>query len=142
MSDDFEFDEAEYSLNYDNIAKHKNLCNVTRVLAMDLMQNPYIVVGDFFKNLSDSSLEELLNLVNNEDEQSLAETLLLSEMLSRAEGVENNLKEMGENVGVIRILVAGTALHRKGLVKAYFENMTFGNENPDKKLFEKINYED
>ena len=85
--EDFEFEEDEYTLNYSNIAKHKTLCNVTRVLAMDLMENPYIVVGDFFKNLSDSSLQELLEIVNREDEKALSETLLLSEMLSRAEGV-------------------------------------------------------
>ena len=137
--EDFEFEESEYTLNYSNIAKHKTLCNVTRVLAVDLMENPYIVVGDFFKNLSDSSLQELLEIVNREDEKALSETLLLSEMLSRAEGVENSIADMGHNVGVIRILVAGTSLYRKGLVKAYFENMTFGKENPDKILFEKIN---
>lgn len=136
--EDYE-EEKEYTLNYSNIAKHKTLSNVTRILAMDLMENPYIVVGDFFKNLSDASLAELLDLINGEDEDSLSETLLISEMLSRGEGVENSIAQMGKNVGVMRALVAGTSLQRKGLVKAYYENMTFGEDSGDRILFEKIN---
>ena len=136
------FNPQDYTVNYDNIAKHKNLCNTTRVLAMDLVENPYIMVGDFFKGLSDSSLDELLGIINRDDEDAVSETLLLTEMLSRAEGVENELDDMARNIGMMRMFVAGVSLARKGLIKVYYENMSFGSETSDKILFEKINNAD
>lgn len=134
-----EFDPQEYTVNYHNIANHKDLSNVTRVLAMDLINNPYLVVGDFFKNLSNGSLDELVEITNRDDDDAISETLLLSEMLSRAEGVENDLEDMGTNIGTMRMFVAGTSLARKGLVRVHYENMTFGREIEEKVLFEKIN---
>lgn len=134
-----DFNPDEYSINYSNVAKQKGLSNVTRVLAMDLIENPYLVIGDFFKNLSDSSLEELLSLVNRDDEEAISETLLLSEMLSKAEGLTNSLEDMSKNIEMFRVLVAGTSLHRKGLIKAYFQNMSFGSDAGELMLFEKIN---
>lgn len=134
-----DYDPQEFSVNYDNIARHKDLSNTTRVLAMDLIENPYIVVGDYFKGLSDSSLQELLEIINREDEDAISETLLLSEMLSRAEGVENGLDDMGRNVGMMRMFVSGVSLARKGLIKVHYEHMTFGDDCGDKILFEKIN---
>jgi len=136
---DYDYDPQEHFVNYQNVANHKGLCNVTRVLAMDLINNPYIVVGDFFKNLSNGSLKELIELINRDDDDAVSEVLLLSEMLSRAEGVENGIEDMGTNIGVMRMLVAGTSLARKGLVRAHYENMTFGKEMEEKILFEKIN---
>ena len=134
-----DFNPDEYTICYSNVAKQKDLCNVTRVLAMDLIENPYLIVGDFFKNLSDGSLEELLSLVNRDDDDAVSETLLLSEMLSKAEGLTNSLEDMSKNIEMFRVLVAGTALHRKGMIRAYFENMSFGADAGELMLFEKIN---
>ena len=136
--DNFDNEECGYNLNYQNIAKFKNLTNVTRVLAMDLMENPYLMVGDFFQNLSDASLRELVELINKEGEDAEAEILLLSEMLSRAEGIENSIEQMGLNVGIMRALIAGTSLARKGLAKAHYKNFTFGNDNNEAIIFEPV----
>lgn len=134
-----DFIPDEFTINYSNVAKQKNLCNVTRVLAMDLIENPYLIVGDFFKSLSDGSLEELVSLVNRDDDDAISETLLLSEMLSKAEGLTNSLEDMSKNIEMFRVLVAGTSLHRKGLIRAYFENMSFGADAGELMLFERIN---
>ena len=58
-------------------------------------------------------------------------------MLSKAEGLTNTVDDMAKNMAVFRVLVAGTALHRKNLIKAHFENMTFGEDGADLLLFEK-----
>jgi len=135
--DDFNPEDG-YVINYEKVSRQKNLTHTTRVLALNLMENPYLKVGDFFKNISDHSLNELIELTNKDDDDSVSETLLLSEMLSKAEGLDNEIKDMARNVGYLRVLVAGVSLHRKGMIKAYYNNMSFGDDTGDQIVFEKL----
>jgi hypothetical protein len=58
MEDGFDIEiGGGYSLNYAEIVEHKTLMAVTRLLATELMKTPYIVVGDYIKQLSDSDLK-------------------------------------------------------------------------------------
>lgn len=125
IDDDFSTEESSFVINLDKIARHKKFTKATRLLALDLLDNPYMTVGNFFKNLSDSEIKELCDVCEREDDEAMSELLLLSEMLSRAEGITSfTPEEIGEKAGAFRVITAGVSLARKGLVKALYNNMT------------------
>ena len=132
---------GSYNVNFAEVIKHTECLAVTRMLARDIMDNPYMVVGDWFKNLPMSDLTTLSNLAGAEPEEANFEDLILiSMMLATAEGVQVPDTQEG-----IRKLVAQftafliiESLARKGLVRVYHENMSFGDELGDKIVVEKI----
>lgn len=130
---------VEFDINYANVATSELLCEATRSLARDRMTNPYMTVGEYFKSLNDEYLEQLLEIANREDDDSFSELILLSEMLSRGEGViTEGDKEIGENVGYIRMLIAAVSLHRKGMVKVNYDKISFSRDMMDCVIIEKI----
>ena len=131
--------EDEYELNYKEIAVTQSLSDVVRTLAIDLQAQPYMSPGEWFQRLSDRSLEQVIDIVNDDTEEGLSEQLLLAMMLARAEGIVATVAEdIGHHVGILRMLAAGASLARKGMVKMYYENMSFGEDMQDKTLMEKI----
>jgi hypothetical protein len=131
--------EDEYELNYKEIAATTRLAPVVRMLAIDLQEQPYMSPGDWFQKLSDRSLKEVMDIINDDSEEGLSEQLLLTMMLARAEGIVTTaVEDIGHQVGVLRMLVAGVGLARKGMVKMYYENMSFGEDMQDKILMDKI----
>jgi hypothetical protein len=126
-----------YSLNYAEIANHKELMAVTRLLAKQMMANPYIVVGDYIKELSDSDLKALMAA---EDSHEYEDIILMSEMLATAEGCEQSPtdKVFQERTGQLITLLVIESLGRKGLVRVYHENMSFHEDMKDKVVVEKI----
>lgn len=142
-------DLADFEIVYENVTKDERLTCVTRQLAKRLTSSPYLTLGDFFQSLSNEDLDVLMSLVEQADfendsptEQNFdaaSEVLLLTEMLVRAEGVDrSNHKDIMERCYAFAVIAAGCALGRKGLVKVYYENMSFGSEYSDKKLFKLI----
>lgn len=135
---DFEYNDG-WTINFKKVSEDNELLAITRLLARDLMVVPYMSVGDFFKKLSDKDLDTLLELVNDDDDDSEAEILLLSEMLARAEGSEtDDLEQVARNMAIFKILVAGTSLHRKEMVKAHFDKYSFGEDMLTEIVFEKV----
>lgn len=137
IDDDFSTEESSFVINLEKIARYKKFTRATRLLALDLLDNPYLTVGTFFKNLSDSEIKELCNICEREDDDAVSELLLLSEMLSRAEGITSfTPEEVGKKAGAFRVITAGVSLARKGLVKAIYHNMTLELEHDrDKVIF-------
>lgn len=128
-------EEDPFIIDLQKVSKFKPLTRITRTLAIDLMENPYLTVGDFFKGLNDMEVDELSQLCEREDDQAVMELLLLSEMLSRAEGVTSETpEEIGEKLGALRLMAAGVNLARKGLVNAYYNNMTFDSKTYGDKI--------
>ena len=126
---------SEYEIDYHKII-NSDFSAVTKLLAMELMKNPYKTVGEFFKNISDSDLDVLLNKIDDDD---MEEILLLTELLARAEGVgAEDIEGITRNVNVMTMLIAGESLARRGIVKAFHENMSFGEDMKDKILVEKV----
>ena len=45
------------AIRFDRVAEDKSFLPVTRLLAIDIIKNPYLVVGDFMKEISDQDIE-------------------------------------------------------------------------------------
>jgi len=118
------------------------LLPVTRSVAKMLMRNPYTSLGKFFKKLSDENLEVLMEIIDEGDSEfneRMEDIVLMTEMLSRAEGVPSeSIEEITENVNYFGACVTCVSLARKGLVRVYYENMSFGTDNGEKTLVERL----
>lgn len=141
MKMEFEFDDSEkFTLVYENIIKAKDLMPITRALALDLSNAGYISVGDFLRDMNDNDLVNLLDISEDEEREEYSQILLISEMLATGEGLSpsDNSEEFANRMTQLIMLLAIESLHRKGLVKVYRENMSFGSDMADKVIVEKI----
>ena len=141
----FEFEEGAedgYTVNCAEVVKSKDCLAVTRLLAADLIAKPYLQVGDWIKNVSDTDLQTLINGAepDENDEYKLEDILLVVMMLRQAEGLApmKDDEEFRAGCGQLVTLLVIESLHRKGLVRAFHENMSFGDDMGDKIVVEKI----
>lgn len=133
------------SIRFDKVAEDKSFLPVTRLLAIDIIKNPYIVVGDFMRDISDQDIELLLDIADDEDNCHFEELILISEMLAAAEGIPNEYEDEMELVAVARsrismllMYLAMESLARKNLIILHRENMTFGDDTGDKIVAERM----
>jgi len=128
--------------NMEKIIDAEGLLPVTKSVAKMLMRNPYTSLGKFFKKLSDENLEVLMEIIDEGDSEfndGMEDVVLMTEMLSRAEGVPSQcIEDITENVNYFGACVTCVSLARKGLVRVYYDNMSFGRDQGDKVLVEKI----
>jgi hypothetical protein len=141
--DEFEFgdnEEGQFTLVYDNIIKSKGLMPVTRTLAVDLSESGYMSVGDFLKSLSDYDVENLLKISGDEDSEQFSEIALMAEMLAAGEGLTafKDIDTFSQRIDQFCAFLAIESLARKGLVKIYYENVSFGEEMGNKIIVEKL----
>lgn len=145
---DEEFNEesklTEWVLQLEKIRNQKQYSAVTRLLAATLIINPYMSVGTFFQTISDEDLQSLLEKAeeikefDGSESPGTEEILLIAMMLAQAEGSPaQNMEEMHDNISILTVFIAGTALARKGLVEAYYNNMSFGPDMKDAKVFKR-----
>ena len=128
--------------NMEKIIDAEGLLPVTKSVAKMLMRNPYISLGRFFEKLSDENLQALLEIIEEGDSEfndGMEDIVLMTEMLSRAEGVPSQcIEDITENVNYFGACVTCVSLARKGLVRVYYDNMSFGTDQGDKVLVEKL----
>jgi len=138
--DNFDFEDGPIVISYDNVMKEKDFLPITRTLAMDLLQSGYIRPGDFLKALTDSDVDALLKIADNEENPRLEEILLISEMLATGEGLERSQDADGITIRMNSFcgFLAIEGLRRKGLVKVYHENISFGEDFGNKIVVEKL----
>ena len=137
--DDFD-DFQHYTIALDKIIASRDFSSIVKQLAFELKNNPYKTVGSFFDTLSNTDLDVLMEKIDNEDWE---EIILITELLSRAEGAGgNNLEQVTENMNVMTVMIAGEALARKGLVEAFHNNMSFGKDFSNKVIFKRIEQDD
>jgi hypothetical protein len=139
---------TDFDINYDNVIASKECLSMTRILAADLKANPYMTVGDFLMNISKSDLAILSDIVENhmgfdEDDEvtdeRMADFVLMTEMLSRAEGlISEDDDDLTRKINQFMIMVTMENLYRKGLIKLYHENMSFGKDVEHRIVAEKI----
>ena len=126
----------------EKIIESDKLLPVTKSVAKMLMRNPYTSLGKFFKKLSDENLQVLMEIIDEGDSEfndGMEDVVLMTEMLSRAEGVPSqSIEDITENVNYFGACVTCVSLARKGLVRVYYDNMSFGTDNGDKIIVEKI----
>ena len=140
MEDPIDFENSHPDM--EKIIGSDKLLPVTRSVAKMLMRNPYTSLGKFFKKLSNENLEILMEIIDEGDSEfneRMEDIVLMTEMLSRAEGVPSeSIEEITENVNYFGACVTCVSLARKGLVRVYYDNMSFGTDNGDKMIVEKI----
>ena len=126
----------------EKIIESDKLLPVTKSVAKMLMRNPYTSQGKFFKKLSDENLQALMEIIDEGDSEfneGMEDVVLMTEMLSRAEGVPSQcIEDITENVNYFGACITCVSLARKGLVRVYYDNMSFGADNGDKMIVEKI----
>lgn len=133
-----EEDTGNFYVNLQEVSKSNMVMSVTRMLAKDLMENPYMTVGSFLTGLSDQDLQ---TFIGSEDETKFYEDyILISEMLAAAEGCEplGEKEDIGKRIKQLIIFLTLESLARKGMCKVYRENMSFGEDMLDVKLAERI----
>jgi len=140
MEDPLDFENSHPCM--EKIIESDKLLPVTKSVAKMLMRNPYLTLGKFFKKLSDENLQTLLEIIDEGDSEfndGIEDIILMTEMLSRAEGVPSQcIEDVTENVNYFGACVTCVSLARKGLVRVYYDNMSFGTDQGDKILVEKL----
>ena len=139
--DDFDvFDDGPITISYENVVKCKDFLPITRTLAMDLSESGYMRPGDFLKALADSDVDALLKIADNEENPRLEEIVLISEMLATGEGLEQSKdsEQVTERMNALCGFLAIEGLRRKGFVKVYHENISFGEDFGNKIIVEKL----
>lgn len=123
-------DEETYTINYAKVAGEKDLLAVTRLLASSLTNNPYITVGDFLKDLSDNDLAQLVEVIDDGEEHSNFEDLMLiAGMLSCGEGLPcGTVEDYQRCMNMLMTYIVCESLFRKGLIKIHRNNMSFGDD--------------
>jgi hypothetical protein len=124
----------------EQVLKAKDLLSVTRLLAATLMDNPYETIGNFMSSLTNEDLKSLLNISEDVEDDKFGNLILISEMLAGAEGAEpsHTDEDVTNRVSQFVVFLTIESLARKGLVKLYRENMSFGEDAGDKILVERI----
>lgn len=134
------FENGEMVINYKRVVESKESLSVTRLLAANLMASPYSTIGDFLKGINTADLEQLLVVSEDGDDPNYPDLLLIGEMLVRAEGLTGSctVEEMQENLTKLITFLAIEGLYRKGLVRIFRENMSFGEDMSARIIVEKI----
>ena len=136
-----EFDpEQTFVVSYDRIVNEKSLLGMTRLLASQMISNPYVTVGEFLKDISDGDLESLNDIIDvGEHHTNYGDLILLSEMLAAGEGLEpGNLDIATTRVNQFLIFISCESLARKGMIKVHHKNMSFGEDMANAIVAEKL----
>ncbi len=140
MEDPIDFENSHPDM--EKIIESDKLLPVTKSVARMLMRNPYTSLGKFFTKLSDENLQTLSEIIEEGDTEfndGMEDIVLMTEMLSRAEGVPSqSIEDVTENVSYFGACITCVSLARKGLVRVYYDNMSFGRDQGDKVLVEKL----
>jgi hypothetical protein len=123
-----------FSVNLQRIA-NSNAPAVVRLLAHQLQQKPYMLVGDFLGSISDSDLNILLQVVeDSRDEnygrpgyiEAVESVMVLTVMLVNAEGgsVETEA-EVSSMTGALALFICLESMARKGAIDLAREKMSF-----------------
>jgi hypothetical protein len=130
----------EMLINLPEVVAAKRFSSFTRLLAANLMKNPYLTLGSFFKSLSAEDLDHLLDLAEHEGEGDKAEEIvLITLLLAQAEGtLVSNESRILEYCSMFKMMIAGCSLHRQGMLKCNFDNMSFGEDASELTVFEPI----
>jgi len=140
MTDPMDFENSHPDM--EKIIQAEGLLPITKSVAKLLLKNQYLSLGKFFKRISDDHLQELMEIIDDADNEfndGMEDIVLMTEMLSRAEGVPSeSIEDITENVNYFGACVTCVSLERKGLVRVFYENMSFGKELGEQTLVEKL----
>ena len=128
MDEDFDFN-FPMEINFEKILTNNSILPMVRLLAADLMKNPYMSIGTFLQRARAEDLQLILEASEDEEDERLSDILLLAEMLAKAEGVETEcIEDVYKHLNSFITLAAVASLERKGLIIADYDVMSFGEE--------------
>jgi predicted house-cleaning noncanonical NTP pyrophosphatase (MazG superfamily) len=119
-------DGFPYEINYDQIMNVDTI-SATRDCARLVKSRSYITPGEYTSLLTTSQVEELVEIANDEEHEHFGELILISEMLSRAEGLDPSIS-MDETMTRAKMMIGFIvieSLDRKKLAIAHRKNFTF-----------------
>ena len=127
-----------YRVNHQKIINDPGLSLATRLLAAKVLTQPMMLVGNYFKELSDAEIDNYRELVEASiiDEENVGdsgdELCLITLILSSAEGTTAiNDEELSDHVAFTKFFISTCALHQAGLVTAHFEKFSYGSDMSD-----------
>ncbi len=135
------FEDDLYSINYEKVVACKDFLSTTRLLASNMMVNPYITVGDFLKDITDFDLQILLDGSEDIEKNDIGENfILLTEMLAVGEGLQHatSADELTSRIEQFIVFLTIESLARKKMVKVYHENFSFGEDAGENIIVEKL----
>lgn len=143
MMDENDFNEdGTFSVNIDNIIGSKDMLAVTKLVAMEAKNEGYVTVGRFLQQLSDHDLQELMSVAESakdEENDRVGELILIAEILAAGEGLDpGQLDDITKRMNVFIVLLTIESLHRKGMVRAFHDNMSLGEDAGNKMIVERI----
>jgi hypothetical protein len=129
-----------FTINYDQIIVEKNMLAITKLLAYSIKANPYMSPASFIKDMGSTDLELIQEVGDSgADDPHFNELILMTEMLAQAEGIPSmSMEEMNTRVNQFLIFITMESLKRKGLIRIFYENMSFGDDYLDKMIAEKL----
>jgi len=133
--------ELNVAVNYAKVAAATEFPAIIRMTALMIQQNSYMTLGDFFKGLNDDDVRTLQEMVETAetDSNSIMHLVLLSEMLSRAEGSgPETINDATKNLNSLCAFITCASLARKGLVRVFYENFSFGADMDSANIVQKL----
>jgi len=128
-----------YYVQLPDVLAKKQFSNHTRLLAANLMNNPYMSVGNYLTNLSKADLDYMSGLTEAGDsDPETQELMIITLMLLQAEGTIVACEDdVIDHLSTFKMMIAGASLGRKGLIKVNYENISFNTDMEDLVVFEK-----
>ena len=147
MTDDFD-ENGEYTVVLSVIGEDTDRLPITCHLARELMENPYMTIGQFLRNLTNDDLKSMCDIIEQQFEHDRADdgeiaayyedVVLVSLMLAQAEGLTvNGVEDVERFSNTLAVLLTAEGLKRKGFVKMHYEHISFGEEYADSIVAEK-----
>lgn len=126
-----------YSINYTEVLKQQDIMAVTKLLVHRMLDNPYISVGDYLQELSDTDLDSLQNAI---EQNHFEDVILISEMLATGEGCDpaKDFDEFNDRANSLTSFITIASLGRKGLVKVHYDKLSFHPDSMKNVIVEKI----
>lgn len=138
-------DGNQMVINLDKLVANDSYLITTRTLARKLMKSSYITVEQFLSSLKDDEITTLLECAEESEDDDVVhdemqDLILIAEMLAVAEGLDssNSYDGVHARVGQLVAFLAVESLSRKGLVKVYRQNMSFGEDMAKSIIAERI----
>lgn len=142
-----------YIVDFHRITEDSNSSSVVRRTASQiLLSNGYLSLGKWLKGLGSNELLDLCDmaevLANTSEEslsndakeltRALSEFVILSMMLTAAEGVVDLTEDViGKHMKAIVFLCVAEDLYRKGLIELYHDKIDFTSNEKIAKLIDK-----
>lgn len=140
MIDDNEH-QGEYLVNIDKLLQSEKSHYLVRNIALYLKKHSYSRIGDWLQSLNEDEMNDLLDLIESDDDdiEAMSNMAMASLLLAQSESVYVSTEEdMSRIISMFRLFVPIASLAQKGMVKAHWQNMSFGTDSMDLQIASKL----